>query len=572
MDHKLTAWANSRNPSVFPKHRIDQLWTLGLLLAAVLLFGINLGNLPLRDWDEGTVAQVAREIWRAPDGLLTWLYPTINNVPYLNKPPLMHWLMATAYHVAGVNEWTSRLPGAMLTAISVPLLYGIGRELFIRRTPAVLSAFVYLTLLPVVRHGRLAMLDGGVLCFSLLLVFCLLRTRRDLRWGLGVGIAFGLLCLTKGIVALLIGTIALVFIALDTPRLLTSGHLWMGLLLGTLPAAGWYAAQWWHYKINFVQTFLQSQSFSRIVTPVESHSGPPWYYLLEILKYSLPWLLFLPWGFRLVWENRNMGWAKLVLVWTIGYLGVISMMSTKLPWYVLPIYPALALVVGMQLSDVWNSNDLLGVKHRSRRQYPRGWPFLLGLVATACWVANLYFASVSMLPKLDLQLILSILALTMTAATILAACRDSQFILVLLWGCYLALLLLMTSQYWVWELNEAYPVKPVAEIIQNNTSPGQKIVTSYPTYRPSLNFYSDRQVIPASEYMKSGVSNAEKIQRYWQQSAKPYLLIEQTVLNQLHLENVQQLGSAKGWLLVTQGEKPAVKTVQATVMIDRERT
>ncbi len=87
MDHKLTAWANSRNPSVFPKHRIDQLWTLGLLLASVLLFGVNLGNLPLRDWDEGTVAQVAREIWRAPDGSLTWLYPTINNVPYLNKPP-----------------------------------------------------------------------------------------------------------------------------------------------------------------------------------------------------------------------------------------------------------------------------------------------------------------------------------------------------------------------------------------------------------------------------------------------------------------------------------------------------
>ncbi len=287
----------------------------------------------------------------------------------------MHWLMAAIYHLAGVNEWTSRLPGAMLTAISVPLLYGIGRELFIRRTPAVLSAFVYLTLLPVARHGRLAMLDGGVLCFSLLLVFCLLRTRRDLRWGLGVGIAFGLLCLTKGIVALLIGTIALIFIALDTPRLLTSGHLWVGLLLGSLPAAAWYGAQWWHYKINFVQTFLQSQSFSRIVTPVESHAGPPWYYLLEILKYSLPWLLFLPWGFRLVWENRNMGWAKLVLVWTIGYLGVISVMSTKLPWYVLPIYPALALVVGMQLSDVWNSNDLLGVKHRSRRQYPRGWPF-----------------------------------------------------------------------------------------------------------------------------------------------------------------------------------------------------
>ncbi len=72
--------------------------------------------------------------------------------------------------------------------------------------------------------------------------------------------------------------------------------------------------------------------------------------------------------------------------------------------------------------------------------------------------------------------------------------------------------------------------------------------------------------------MKSGVGNAEKIQRYWQQNAKPYLLIEQTTLNQLHLDNVQQLGNAKGWLLVTQGEKPAVKTVRAIVLSDGERT
>ncbi len=131
----------------------------------MLLFSINLGELPLRDWDEGTVAQVAREIWRAPAGSMRWLYPMLGGVPYHNKPPLMHLLIAWTYSLLGVNEWTTRLPGAMLTAISVPLLYCIGREIFRQRWAAIYSALIYLTMLPVVRHGRLAMLDGAVICF-----------------------------------------------------------------------------------------------------------------------------------------------------------------------------------------------------------------------------------------------------------------------------------------------------------------------------------------------------------------------------------------------------------------------
>ena len=230
---------------------VDRLWLLGLLLAAGVLYGVNLGDLPLRDWDEGTVAQVARDIWRSPSGSFVWLHPTIAGEPYLNKPPLIHWLMASAFRLGGVNEWTARFPGAMLTAISVPLLYGLGRELFARRTPAIFAALTYLTLLPVVRHGRLAMLDGAVLCFGLLLIFCVLRARRDLRWGLGVGLAFGLLCLTKGIVALLLGAIAIAFILWDTPRLLTGSYVWSGVLLGSIPVVAWYWAQWQHYGQAF---------------------------------------------------------------------------------------------------------------------------------------------------------------------------------------------------------------------------------------------------------------------------------------------------------------------------------
>lgn len=509
---------------------------MGLLLAAVLLCSINLGGLPLRDWDEGTVAQVAREIWRARSVSWRWLYPTLGGEPYLNKPPLMHWLIALAYSVGGVNEWTTRLPGAMLTAVSVPWLYGIGREIFPQRLPAVFCALTYLTILPVVRHGRLAMLDGAVVCFFLFMMWCVLRSRRNLRYCLGVGIGFGLICLTKGILGLLLGAIALLFLLWDTPRLITSWYMWAGIFIGTFPVVLWYVAQWLHYGHSFTDTGIVNQSLRRIWASVEDHGEPPWYYVLEILKYGWPWLLFLPQGLRKTWENRNLNWAKLVLVWSGVYLLAISIMGTKLPWYILPIYPAVALAAGVQITEVWNWPSLAS--------YPRALVAFLALLAVVGWGGSFYFSPWSPASDWEVQLILAAVAGTMTLAAVLAARADRQFLLILFWGMYVSLLLLMTSRHWVWELAEAYPVKPVAAMIQSGTPVGQKVYTSYPYGRPSLDFYSDRQIIPAA--------NSE-LQHYWEQNPQPYLLLDDSTLGNLTLESVKRVGTAEGWTLITRG-------------------
>jgi 4-amino-4-deoxy-L-arabinose transferase-like glycosyltransferase len=245
--------------------------------------------------------------------------------------------------------------------------------------------------------------------------------------------------------------------------------------------------------------------------------------------------LFLPQGLRLAWENRNFSWAKLVLVWSGIYLLTISIMGTKLPWYVFPIYPAVALVVGVQLAQVWNMPR--------PAFYPRAWVAFLALMAVGATCGSLYFGW-SPASDAELQLILVAAAGTMTLATILAAQGDRQFLLILFWGMYVSLLLLMTSRHWVWELAEAYPVKPVAAMIQSNTPANQKIYTSYPYGRPSLNFYSDRQIIPAT---------TSELQQHWQQQ-KPYLLLDNTFDN-LTLESVKQVDTAAGWTLITKGNR-----------------
>jgi 4-amino-4-deoxy-L-arabinose transferase-like glycosyltransferase len=522
----------------------DWLITLGLLMAAIVLFTINLGELPLRDWDEGLVAQVAREIWQAPFDSLTWLHPTLWGEPYFNKPSLIHSLIAVMYSLSGVNEWTTRLPSALLTAVSVPLMYGVAREIFYPRPPAVFAALVYLTCLPVARHGRLAMLDGAILCFLLLLLWCLLRTRRDYRYALGVGIGFGLICLTKGImVGVLLGTIAAVFIGWDTPRLLRSPHLWLGVGLGSVPVALWYVAQWQHYGQTFLDKNLVDQSLQRIWQDVEANGGPPWYYLLEILKYSAPWLLFLPLGLKVAWSNRNLSWAKLAIVWSSAYLVIISAMVTKLPWYVLPIYPALALIAGAVLAELWQKGQQTGTHPAASAGYSIAWAGWFSLLGLAGWAGVVYFGWIISPAEPDIELIMAVMGMTMTVATVLVVRQNPQFLAVLIWGMYVALLLLMGSNHWVWELAETYPVKPVAAIVRQHVPATQNVLTSYPHNRPSLNFYSERLVVPASGDLLK--------QRWTQQERPPFFLLDDAALNTIELPAKQVLGTAEGWSLIT---------------------
>lgn len=504
-----------------------------LLIAALLLFSVNLGGLPLQDWDEGTIAQIAREITQESANSLRWLYPTLRGQPYHDTPPLMHILIAGAYYLGGVNEWTTRLPGAILTALSVPLLYCLGREIFRQRWAAIYSALIYLTMLPVVRYGRLAMLEGAVVSFLLVMMLCVLRSRRDLRYCLGIGLSLGLICLTQGLSGFLLGAVVLVFLFWDTPRLLTSYYLWIAIAIGILPVAAWYGAQIVQYGNDFVQNGLLLQSLQQTGIVNHKNAQPSWFYMVELLKWTWPWLIFLPQTTKLLWENRNLSWARLILVWSIVYLLLISLMSVKLAWYIFPIYPSLALAFGAQLAEIENLPLL--------SSYPRTWVAGLSILAVVASAASIHF-SWGIAAKTDLQLIFAAVALTMIMGAILAERGDGQFLKILFWGSYISLLLLMKSNYWVWELWQAYPVKPVAAMIEKANPAAKKIYTSFPYHRPSLDFYSDRHIIPAS---------VEELKHHWHYDRQPYLLISSSDSQRLQLDSVQLLDKTEGWQLVT---------------------
>ncbi|NEO82801.1 MAG: glycosyltransferase family 39 protein [Spirulina sp. SIO3F2] len=517
----LTAWL-----STWVILTPDQRWLLLLSIAAIALWTIGLGNLPLRDWDEGTYAIVTREMARNQN----WWFPMQFGQPYFMKPPVIYWLVALGTGLFGqMSEFALRLPLALPTALGVPLLYSFTRELTPRRRDAVLTAGVYLTLLPVVRHGRLLMLDGLVNSLLILLLWCLLRSRQSPPWALGMGLCLGAIALTKGILVFALWGIVGVYMLLDRQwAALRNPYTWLGVALGMGCVAVWYVSQWQQYGEIFVQVHLGTQNFARIATAVEGNAGPLWYYLLEIIKYGFPWLLFWPGGLWLAWQGRQTSRGRLILTVTLLFLTTISLMGTKLPWYVMPIYPFMALAVGWQLSE---AQDHLG-------RWLRGLRWLLGLIALVGLGGMVYFALTD--PQVPLILLAFVLAITMAMVAWQLQQRDRRFVPTLLIGIYACLACLMLSSVWIWELNEAFPVQGVAQMIEQHTPAGQRVFTSFDYNRPSLDFYSDRHVFP--------ISNPVQLAQF--RADGHYLLLDAAGLERLAISSDAILSSTEGFSIV----------------------
>lgn len=504
----------------------DLAWVLLFALAALFLWLVALGELPLRDWDEGYYATVSQDMFHRQE----WLYPTYQGQPFWLKPPLLFWLMHLSYQWGGVNEWSSRLPSAVITALGVPLLYLVGRELDpgSDRFRAIFSASVYLTLLPVVRLGRLAMLDGMINTFLLIAIFCLLKGFKSSCWLLGVGIGLGLITLSKGILVLALGLLLVIFIAWEKQiKVLLSPYLILGLVMGFLPASLWYYRQIAHYGQDFIKVHFFSQSFDRLSTAVEGNTGPFWFYLIELLKYSVPWLFFFIPACFFAWQSRVQTWSKLSLVGSIGYLMIISLMKTKLPWYIMPFYIFFALMTGNYLNHLKNS----------KRQYPMILAYLLLLCTVISCAGNLYFSLIS--KQGSLIAISSAMVLTFGGSTVYFFRHRYRSIVILFLGLYGTFCLLMLSPLWNWELNEAFAVKPVAQLIKSQTPADTIIYSSIPYSRTSLDFYSDRQILATDEKTIMDLS-----------SRSSYLLLDHSALTKMSSQHYQILGQSGEFTLI----------------------
>jgi 4-amino-4-deoxy-L-arabinose transferase-like glycosyltransferase len=485
---------------------------LSLWLLAVGLALLGLGSVPLRDWDEGIVARVALELANSP-----WpqqLLPTYWGDAYRNKPPGLHGLLALLIRLwrqlggAGAPalppEALLRLGPALLSSALVPLLALVQRRLLPQQgpAPALASALVALTLLPLARHGRLVMLDGTLLSAMALLWWGLLLAQgpvsKLLRGGLLAGLATSALLLLKAPVALPVLATALLLRWLDRDlRGRAWGWLLVALALGLLPGLAWHG---WHGWVRGPQQALEmwtSQGVARLGQGIEGHGGGPWPPLLEVLKGGWPWLPLWPFGIALAWRERRSRWGR----WVLGLTAMASLLvlplQTQLPWYSLLLWPPFCLALGPVLVGLVRRDGALALPGAAGlRAVPRLWCGL-GVLVLAAAVGG----GVGLLPALRPAALVALPAGLglLLGGTWLAAGRPRQRLgglIALASGFWLSLALLFGSPLWLWELNELWPVKPAALQVQTQVQglAAADLHLWRQGERPSLNWYLARRV------------------------------------------------------------------------------
>ena len=325
---------------------------LALILLSLWLLFYALGRAALFEPDEGRHAEMAREIIMLKD----WVTPRYNFIPRLDKPVFYDWLMAAAYKVFGISEWSARLPSA-LAAFGLVLLTCIFARSRTGLANAWWSGLILLTCVEILALARTAIPDM-VLSFFMTLSLCSFfwgsraerkRAKRSFYF-LTYG-AMGIATLAKGPIGVLLpGLVIFCYLGLGRKwPLLREMNLALGVTFFAAMVAPWYLIAELRNP-GYLGYFLWDEHFLRYFTP-QFHRSQPWYYFFAVVAAGfLPWTLILPLALndlrKKTWDDQTLYLA----VWTVLPLLFFSLSDSKLPHYVLPVYPPLSILTGKFLA------------------------------------------------------------------------------------------------------------------------------------------------------------------------------------------------------------------------------
>jgi 4-amino-4-deoxy-L-arabinose transferase-like glycosyltransferase len=336
-----------------------------LVLLAVCTFFLLLGNRGLEEPDEGRYAEVAREMIESGD----WLVPHLWYLPHLDKPPLTYWAVAASMKLFAQNEWAVRLPVALAGLSGVWAAWLLACSLGGRRAGC-WSVLILQTSLLYFAMARLLTPDIFLTQFVAWAVYFFWRSWLCLRkppagasvnvfwaWHLGGWLVITLGFLTKGPIAFIIPSVALVVLSIfrwqtfDRKGLLFGGWI-IGLALCLLFAAPWFVAV--NRRVPHTLDYMVFHQLAGHIagSAIKNRHGFPLYFFVVLAAGLLPWSWLLGWLWRRAhWvampEVQKDGWL-LLNGWGIFTFTLFSLTHSKLAAYILPIFPALAVMLAMR--------------------------------------------------------------------------------------------------------------------------------------------------------------------------------------------------------------------------------
>ncbi|HUY97009.1 MAG TPA: glycosyltransferase family 39 protein [Verrucomicrobiae bacterium] len=326
---------------------------VGLALIGLGLTLHGLGDHPLVDFDEAVHAGFIRAMASGHH----WLAPVFDGTLRLRKPPLYFWVAALiARLLGGATPFTDRLPSAVAGVLTAVVIAGVAERLWGWRRGGVLGGIALITMPQFLMLSRAAMLDtvsAGLVAVAVLSGSRLLRGRGGLGAGVLLGAACGLEVIERSAMVLLpLAILGVDALWLHRPSRVRWGALALAGLVALAIALPWPIAMALRYPHHFPTAFLLQNILDRVTGSVQQAPLPPTFYLPLLAAGLGAWApvvaLAAAASWRRAWRDPD-GAERLALIWIVVTVVAFSVSRTKLDWYVLPAYPACALLLAAWL-------------------------------------------------------------------------------------------------------------------------------------------------------------------------------------------------------------------------------
>ena len=520
---------------------------LALGIFAILLFLPGLGARDLWAPGEPIYGEIIRVMHERND----WLVPMLNGQLYADKPILYFWLALIVAKVAGgVSEWTVRLPTALGGVALVLVTYQFGKIFYDRQT-GLLSGLILATSSRVLWEARFLRLDT-VLSFLLFLGFYFwlkaFTKRGSINHYLLGYLCFALATLTKGPLGLAVPGFAVLSLILSSGRWreIREMRLVAGFILVVSVLAPWLWLLHLRGEDQWIRDFIWIHNIQNYALKPIGHIHPFYYYFINLPPDFLPWTLLVPGAliFYYPWKERLRNPATLGLTcWFAVIFLFFSASKSKIAYYLLPLLPSLALLIGCYLRSLFLPEH--------RRGYH--WRCTGGMLY---FIVCIFGLAAALMPIAVHKLERGLFPWSLVCAMIFAAGAIGMFLFLQRKRLELVLLSLLAvmlgtslvASIAVFPYLDGYKSpRPIGEFVRSHLAADSRVYV-FKSTMADFNFYARREKLPV-------VNSADDVKKLTLSGQEVYLIINDKDLKQFKFDSMfnavteQQIGEKKWYLL-----------------------